>query len=108
MSEGEDQSMNQSPPNIGGSRNAALRRLKRLSTPFKALLFFVVVALRSAIHAAPVSEVKLGKDTTYIMEPLAEDGLPNYALALLNFQKKGVSPQNNGAVLLWQAIGPKT
>lgn len=55
--------------------------------------------------AAQETDIKLGKETTFITEPLADDGLPNYALAILEQQRKGVTPQNNAAVVLWQQLG---
>lgn len=56
--------------------------------------------------AAQETDIKLGKETTFITEPLADDGLPNYALAILEQQRKGVTPENNGAIPFWRAMGP--
>lgn len=44
-------------------------------------------------------------ETTYITEPLAEDGLPNYYQYVLEQAKEGIRPEENAAVLLWQAFG---
>ncbi len=54
----------------------------------------------------PNSGGTLGPQTTYITAPLAADGLPNYALAILELQRAGVTQDNNGARLFWQAMGP--
>jgi hypothetical protein len=51
--------------------------------------------------------VQLSKETTFITEPLAVDGLPNFALAIMEREKEGVTPENNGARLFWIAMGPE-
>ena len=48
----------------------------------------------------------ISKETTYITEPLRSDGWPDYVAALNQRASKGVTPENNAAVLLWQATGP--
>ncbi|MEX0715463.1 MAG: hypothetical protein WD066_02705 [Planctomycetaceae bacterium] len=48
----------------------------------------------------------VSKETTYITEPLREDGSPDFAAAIENEAKKGVTPENNAAVLYWRALGP--
>ncbi|WP_145056794.1 hypothetical protein [Adhaeretor mobilis] len=54
----------------------------------------------------PHTKVQLGKSTTFITEPLADDGLPNYILAITNKQWEGVTPENNGALPFCRAMGP--
>ena len=49
----------------------------------------------------------LSKETTYITEPLDELGYPNYAAALNERMSQGVTPENNAAVLVMKAVGPK-
>ena len=72
------------------------------------------VAFASAVgfYALPLfgqqAGVELPKQTTYITAPLAEDGLPNYALAFLERQREGITRENNGARLFWSAIGPSS
>ena len=48
----------------------------------------------------------VGKETTYITEPLDEQGYVDYAAALNKRMSQGVTPQNNANVLLWKALGP--
>ncbi len=48
----------------------------------------------------------IGKETTFITEPLDKDGYPDYVAALNERYSKGVTPENNGAVLYWSALGP--
>ncbi len=50
--------------------------------------------------------VTISEETTYIVEPLREDGYVDYLAALNERSREGVTPENNAAVLLWQAIGP--
>jgi hypothetical protein len=47
-------------------------------------------------------KVKIGKDTTYIDGPLTEDGYVDYLGGLNQILSKGVTPENNAAVLLLQ------
>ncbi len=48
----------------------------------------------------------VSKETTYITEPLRPDGNPDYIAALNRRMSEGVTPENNSAVLFWQAVGP--
>jgi hypothetical protein len=48
----------------------------------------------------------VGKETTYITGPLDKDGYVDYAAALNERLRKGVTPENNANVLLWKALGP--
>src|SRR5262245_61102556 len=48
----------------------------------------------------------VGKETTYVTGPLDKDGYLDYAAALNERLRKGVTPENNANVLLWQAFGP--
>ncbi len=50
--------------------------------------------------------VTIGRETTLITQPLRKDGYPDYVAALNEIEGKDVSPQDNGVVLLWEAIGP--
>jgi hypothetical protein len=49
----------------------------------------------------------ISKETTYVTEPLDKDGYIDYARALNQRLRQGVTPENNANVLLWKAIGPK-
>jgi hypothetical protein len=51
--------------------------------------------------------VTISKETTYITEPLRSNGYPDYVAALNQRLSEGVTPENNAAVLLWKAMGPK-
>ncbi len=54
----------------------------------------------------PAVRVTISKETTYITEPLRPDGYPDYVAALNQRASKGVTPENNAAVLFWKAMGP--
>ena len=49
----------------------------------------------------------ISPETTVIVEPLAADGYPDYLAALNQHSRKNTTPENNAAVLFWQALGPK-
>lgn len=50
--------------------------------------------------------IHLSRETTLITGPLADDGLPSYSKFLLSRMKHGVTPENNGAIALVQAMWP--
>lgn len=50
--------------------------------------------------------LRISPETTLITEPIAEDGLPDFAGALISRMREGVTPENNGAIQFWQAVGP--
>ena len=61
-------------------------------------------------EAAPAPKItkagiRLSKETTFFTEPLREDGTINYVAALNKKFSQDVTPENNAAVLLWQAYG---
>jgi len=54
----------------------------------------------------PPVHVTISEETTRITGPLREDGYVDYVAALNELASKGVTPENNAAVLFWQAVGP--
>src|SRR5882724_4397934 len=54
----------------------------------------------------PSPRVIISKETTYITAPLRPDGMPDYKRHVLEAAHQGVTPENNAAVLLWQATWP--
>lgn len=56
--------------------------------------------------AAP--RITVSKETTFITGPLRPDGTVDYAAALNERLGRGVTPENNFAVVLWQAVGPES
>ena len=54
----------------------------------------------------PNPKIVISPQTTYITAPLRANGMPDYAQWLLENERKGVTPENNAAVLMWQALWP--
>ena len=54
----------------------------------------------------PSPSIVISPETTYINSPLGPDGLPDYGAYLLARDGDGVTPENNAAVLTWQAMWP--
>ncbi|MCK4850325.1 MAG: hypothetical protein KAT11_03185 [Phycisphaerae bacterium] len=55
----------------------------------------------------PSTKIILSPETTRISEPLNNDGTVNYLAALNKQYSKGVTAENNAAILLLQAAGPE-
>jgi hypothetical protein len=55
----------------------------------------------------PRVRVSISKETTWITEPLREDGSPDYVRYLDEKLAEGVTPDNNAAVLLLRTFGPR-
>src|ERR1051326_5404127 len=55
----------------------------------------------------PTPKLPLGKETTYITEPLDKDGYLDYESALNDRLGKGITSEKNANVLLWKALGPR-
>ncbi len=51
--------------------------------------------------------ITVSKETTYLTGPLRPDGTVDYLAAVNEHCSQGVTPENNAAVPLLQAIGPK-
>lgn len=54
----------------------------------------------------PEPPIVVARDTTYITAPLRPNGLPDYEKYILELDRKGATPDNNAAVLLFQALWP--
>jgi hypothetical protein len=52
-------------------------------------------------------KITISRETTCITEPLRPDGYPDYVAALNQRVNQGVTPENNAAVPLLKALGPK-
>ena len=50
--------------------------------------------------------IVVSEETTVITTPLAADGLPDYQAYWRDLHREGVTPENNAAVLFWQAVWP--
>jgi len=63
-------------------------------------------AAESANAEKPGTTVAVMTEITFLTEPLDEEGYVDYVAALNNAASEGVTPENNAAVVLWQAFGP--
>jgi hypothetical protein len=64
------------------------------------------ITARKKQAAKPRPLITVSKETTYLTKPLTKDGFVNYAQALDDEYRKGVTPENNFAVVFWQSFGP--
>lgn len=69
-------------------------------------VFLVIVS--AALHAddAPLPSITISPQTTVILGPVRPDGVLDYVAALDEASSHGATPDNNAAVLYWQAFGP--
>lgn len=76
----------------------------------KLLFLFLALGLLAAKDDAskkkPKPRFPIGKETTYVAEPLDAKGYIDYAAALNEHWRRGVTPENNANVLFWKALGP--
>ncbi len=72
---------------------------------FASAVFCLCITVVAAEKPAVVPKIKLGKDTTYLLEPLDADGYINYERALNGRAKGKTTPETNAVVLHWQVIG---
>lgn len=63
--------------------------------------------LAAGVAQKPKSPVTISKETTRLTEPLRADGYVDYIAALNQHCSQGVTPDNNAAVLMIQALGPR-
>lgn len=89
-------------------KTSRLRRWLRRGLIGCAVLTIVVVAVGWALwHNDQQVQVTISPETTWIVEPLRDDGYVDYVAALNEIASQGVTPQNNAAVLFCRAMGPK-
>ncbi len=72
------------------------------------LLVLAAIVCGAIIFSYPPLErhITISRETTYITSPVNPDGTINYVAALNEMMSKGVTPENNAAVLLVRAFGP--
>ncbi len=69
-------------------------------------LFLLLFVLFLFQLFGPSPKIIVSPQTTYITDPLRPDGLPDYGRYLLESSREGVTPENNGAALLWRTMWP--
>jgi hypothetical protein len=70
----------------------------------------LLIALPVSFFILPVNaepEIEVSARTTWVTKPVRKDGNVDHVAAVNARLSKGVTPENNAAVLLAQAIGPK-
>ncbi|QDT70730.1 hypothetical protein MalM25_36860 [Planctomycetes bacterium MalM25] len=82
------------------------RQGRRLFWALVAAVVLLPLSLALYVTFGPNPPIHISKQTTYITAPLTEEGLPDYAAALLADMRKGVTPENNGAIPFLQAMWP--
>ncbi len=70
------------------------------------IILVALTALAIYAHWPADNSITISPETTYIIEPVNSDGTINYFQALVDKYSQGVTPENNGAVLLVRALGP--
>jgi hypothetical protein len=68
--------------------------------------FFLLVLLFFLQLLGPNPRIVVSRETTFVTEPLGTNGLPDYERYVMETGREGVTPANNSAVLLWQALWP--
>ena len=65
-------------------------------------IFLAVENLWAILRPAP--QLELSPSTTWITEPLAADGLPDYFQAVMDMGPRGIPPEINAAAAVWELI----
>jgi hypothetical protein len=89
---------NDSPPTLEPRKPTALWSILAI--------FLLLIGMFALQLFGPNPQTVVTHKTTFVTGPLRPDGLPNYRQYMLNEYRLGVSPDNNSANLLWQAILP--
>src|SRR5258707_12207393 len=80
--------------------NGSFCEINMIGTPL--FLIFLLAA-----EDKPIPKFPLGKETTYITEPLDEEGYIDYQSGLNDRLGKGITREKNANVLIWKALGPR-
>ncbi len=83
----------------------------QLCSPVGLLLATAFLAGQASAQESPDTErlnlrITASSETTVLTKPLRDDGYVDYIAALNQIASKGVTPENNGAVLFVRALGP--
>jgi hypothetical protein len=80
-------------------------RRRRLWVTVLGILASLAVSLLCAAWPGS-STFTVSTETTYVTEPLDKHGYVDYVTALNERLRKGITPETNANVLIWQALGP--
>ena len=81
------------------------KKSRHLSFWFGGFMFVLLLLFLGQLFG-PDTSIVVSPQTTYITAPLRANGMPDYLGWLLEQRREGVTPQNNAAVLMWQAMWP--
>lgn len=84
-----------------------LPRRKPKITRYLAAAILSLIAVFFVQLCGPNTPIVISRQTTYITSPLRADGLPDYSKYYRDRFATRISPAENAAALLWQAIEPK-
>ncbi|HEV3237508.1 MAG TPA: hypothetical protein VGZ25_11000 [Gemmataceae bacterium] len=82
-------------------------RLRRSEAIYVNALGGLLIVIFCVTAEEPARKWPIGKETTYITEPLDDEGYIDYETALNDRLSKGVTPEKNANVLIWKALGPR-
>lgn len=60
----------------------------------------------AAILAYTPAGITVTQEITAVTEPIAADGLPDFAAVVLDLAGRGIAPSENAAIDFWKALGP--
>jgi hypothetical protein len=99
---------------VDTAKKTPKRRLSLLGVLLAVVLVWAIVcgvialqvARRLGFLGGTGPAVTISRETTYLVEPLRDDGYVDYFAAINQRSRQGVTRDNNAAVPLWQALGP--
>jgi hypothetical protein len=68
----------------------------------------IFMAVENLWALRPAPQLELSPSTTWITEPLAADGLPDYFQAVMDLGPRGIPPEKNAAAAVWEVIPSET
>jgi hypothetical protein len=80
-------------------------RIRRVARFWPVLVVLGVLLVAYALWPARF-KYTVSPETTYVTGPLDANGVPDYPAALNDRLGKDITPDNNGNVLIWHALGP--
>lgn len=66
----------------------------------------VVTVITSAMFRGGADNIRISRETTYLLEPLRDDGQVDYLAALNQTNSRDLNPEDNAMVWLMRAFGP--
>ena len=66
----------------------------------------VVTVITSAMFRGGADNIRISRETTYLLEPLRDDGQIDYLAALNQTNNRDLNPEDNAMVWLMRAFGP--